>query len=929
MVWNHKKPIFFQLTIMLILTLSSAAHSTRDFVPERLQPHVDVICGIKALQIAFARLDKSPAPETEALYDFMQQKGLIYDFGTGVEELAYTAWVFGYRGSFAFYHWTLAQLFAEVAENKPVLIVLGVNEPHHPGHFMTVTAVSPDYSRVYVTDPVLGRRVFSTDVFKRLWQLQENAGVTVRLEEGAQLLAVPVPRPDIRRKGIGGAIMLDPGAGGVSGSSMPPPPTDPRLKSASPKKPPQSKTAISRHRNRGGVKLDPGEVSSSGTSMPLPPPDPTLKWAPASAACGLNVFSASIDLGTHASLSERHASVVAYSDCSRPDEFIDVKVSPSDSTITLKPSYFRLAPESFDIINISARFPKHIGKFKRKIALNWTASGGRSGQKDVTITGIVEDFNLSVQPEVIDIGQLPPGKGFTTGLTVTNQSDRLLTVWLSSNDSWIKSFFPQEFTLSRDQNQGQEGVLCFFTVPQDPGPFTGTISVQSDAGHQKEVTIRGEVSGLELKADKVTGLTAVLVWNNPSNMYGKINKYIIYHQDKTDKNKLGSLFYIIGPEFLVFPASKLSWGTTYTFFVEAVDDKDEVLFRSDKITVTTKNRPRRSLFDTLPIYGSVRNWVIASGYFEDNGIDFSAPVATPCRAVGDGKIIFAGNSQNKNVGNIVKIKLNQPISFDGYTVEHVFYSHLSKILANNGSVNEGDVIGLSGVGNNDPHLHFGIYTGQPNIYQVTGTEQVYNWQKCYSRDQVYEMLNLRFGQQIIAYEDEGCGFADVTADHWACEYLKKLLFNGHLEGDSTNYYPETIVTRKGFVLADWQLSWVPQLYFDGNPTDCFDDNGDLHCPDRPLTRAEAAVYWITVLKGEGYSPPEPETETAPFLFDDVPLAESWYANWVYQARREGIIGTCEDPANLRDGRFRPNDATTRAEMACMMYNALTAKGILP
>ncbi|MCK5552621.1 MAG: hypothetical protein KAJ09_05700 [Deltaproteobacteria bacterium] len=73
---------------------------------------------------------------------------------------------------------------------------------------------------------------------------------------------------------------------------------------------------------------------------------------------------------------------------------------------------------------------------------------------------------------------------------------------------------------------------------------------------------------------------------------------------------------------------------------------------------------------------------------------------------------------------------------------------------------------------------------------------------------------------------------------------------------------------------------------------------------------------------------EPKQEYIPFPFDDV-VPGTWYAKWVYEARKDGIVGSCEDLENLRDNLYRPSDPTTRAEMACMMYKALKALGMLP
>jgi murein DD-endopeptidase MepM/ murein hydrolase activator NlpD len=87
-----------------------------------------------------------------------------------------------------------------------------------------------------------------------------------------------------------------------------------------------------------------------------------------------------------------------------------------------------------------------------------------------------------------------------------------------------------------------------------------------------------------------------------------------------------------------------------------------------------------------------------------NGVDFSAPIGTPVRTVGDGVVVFSGFTSS--TGYMVKIAHDSR-----YTTE---YMHLSKIAANakNGArVQRGSVIGnLGNTGlSTGPHLHFGLF----------------------------------------------------------------------------------------------------------------------------------------------------------------------------------------------------------------------------
>ncbi len=101
-------------------------------------------------------------------------------------------------------------------------------------------------------------------------------------------------------------------------------------------------------------------------------------------------------------------------------------------------------------------------------------------------------------------------------------------------------------------------------------------------------------------------------------------------------------------------------------------------------------------------FGDVGLWSRAH-----TGQDFAAPVGTPIRAIGDGKIIFAG--YEGSYGN--KIAIEHP---DG-TVS--WYAHMSSFEVTSGPVKAGQVIGRIGATGNvtGPHLHFEIrpHNGDP------------------------------------------------------------------------------------------------------------------------------------------------------------------------------------------------------------------------
>ena len=198
----------------------SPPNFTQLTIPMRWQQASDVSCGVQALGMAFEGLGDG-SPTSPAILDFLQNQGMMYDFGTGVEELAFSAQKFGYKGTIPFHNWSLGQLQAELAEGRAPVVTLGANGPGLPGHFVTVTGFSPDGEWVSYNDPILGKQVVAIEKFNRLWGLQGNSGVAVRktVPAGefdpvpwvafvAGLMALISQTPwALRRKGIGGRII--------------------------------------------------------------------------------------------------------------------------------------------------------------------------------------------------------------------------------------------------------------------------------------------------------------------------------------------------------------------------------------------------------------------------------------------------------------------------------------------------------------------------------------------------------------------------------------------------------------------------------------------------------------------------------------------------------------------------------------------------
>ena len=154
-------------------------------VPMRYQESVDVSCGVQALGMAMDFLElgtEQDAPTSEELLSDLSAEGLLQEWGTGVEELAYIARQQGYAGSYSFRDWTLAQLQEQLSQGKPVVVSLGVNGENEPGHFVTVTGVSDDGQWVSYNDPALGKVTVPVSEFLVEWSRQGYAGMVTQRE---------------------------------------------------------------------------------------------------------------------------------------------------------------------------------------------------------------------------------------------------------------------------------------------------------------------------------------------------------------------------------------------------------------------------------------------------------------------------------------------------------------------------------------------------------------------------------------------------------------------------------------------------------------------------------------------------------------------------------------------------------------------------
>jgi len=176
----------------------------------------------------------------------------------------------------------------------------------------------------------------------------------------------------------------------------------------------------------------------------------------------------------------------------------------------------------------------------------------------------------------------------------------------------------------------------------------------------------------------------------------------------------------------------------------------------------------------------------------------------------------------------------------------------------------------------------------------------------------------------------GGSFPDVPAADGFYRKIETLFHNGVTAGCSGgNYCPAASITRSqmavfllkgklgsaytppagsGVMFADvpsgaFALDWIEDLASSGITAGC---GTDLFCPDRPVTRAQMAVFLLKARHGSAYAP-----APAAGIFADVPVSSA-FASWIEELAAEGITAGCGGQ------NYCPDNANTRAQMAAFL-----------
>lgn len=198
------------------------------------------------------------------------------------------------------------------------------------------------------------------------------------------------------------------------------------------------------------------------------------------------------------------------------------------------------------------------------------------------------------------------------------------------------------------------------------------------------------------------------------------------------------------------------------------------------------------------------------------------------------------------------------------------------------------------------------------------------------------------GGDIVAVEtpvDKENPFTDLSADHYSLEAVKALYYAGVIEGYSDGTFrPDNKVNRAEFSKMLVEAADLDYTSFDPAVlANCFPDVGDL--PDHWFAPSVCSAAYSGWVKGYGDSfRPEKNISRAEALkiilkafdfviieeVDEIPYTDipegAWYLGVAVASKGSGLIPNSTLFAGDREA--------TRGEIAQMIFNAMTVRGVL-
>ena len=146
-----------------------------------------------------------------------------------------------------------------------------------------------------------------------------------------------------------------------------------------------------------------------------------------------------------------------------------------------------------------------------------------------------------------------------------------------------------------------------------------------------------------------------------------------------------------------------------------------------------------------------------------------------------------------------------------------------------------------------------------------------------------------------------CPDASVRRDHMAA-FLLKARHGG-------SYHPPACEGNFSDVACPGPFTdWIEQLKAEGITAGCGDS---VYCPDRPVTRAQMAVFLLKAEHGATFVPPP-----CAGVFGDVPCPGP-FTDWIEALDGEGVTAGCQASPRL----YCPDSGVTREQMAVFLVKA--------
>ncbi len=222
----------------------------------------------------------------------------------------------------------------------------------------------------------------------------------------------------------------------------------------------------------------------------------------------------------------------------------------------------------------------------------------------------------------------------------------------------------------------------------------------------------------------------------------------------------------------------------------------------------------------------------------------------------------------------------------------------------------------------------------------------YHWSGTITPSKVYETFiptkknysSMTSNQSDQDYTFSVSSFADVPTTHWAWSFIEQIYASKITSGCGINplvFCPDRAVTRAEiavFILRakdgletpnpvdtnifadvpvvgkEWMQPWIEEFYLQKITSGCSTDPLQF-CPERKVTRAEVAVFFLRAKYGKDYEPPAVDSSS----FADVPVTgKKWMMPWIEEFYKEGMTTGCKQSPSLQ---YCPEQSVTRAQMA--------------